>query len=113
MFILALVFLLALIGLYSGWPPMDFGDLRLHGIEGKALGSVMLLAAFVVSALAVAVVVAVFYGLGFLFAALLIAIPAMILASLFPVLAPFILIGLAIYWFWWKRKKDADKSDTV
>jgi hypothetical protein len=113
MFALALVFLLALIGLYAGWLPVDVGELRLHGIERMALGSVLLLVGFVVSAIAVAVVVAVFYGLGFLFAALLVFIPAVILISLFHGLAPFILIGLAIYWFWWKKKKDANKTDTV
>jgi Histidine kinase len=110
MFVLALVFLVALIGLYTGWLPVDVGDLRLHGVEGKALGSVLLLAGFAVSAIAVAVVTAVFYGLGFLFAALLILIPAIILISLFPVLAPWILIGLAVYWFWWKKKKNARKA---
>jgi Histidine kinase len=113
MFALALVFLLALIGLYTGWLPVDVGELRLHGIERMALGSVLLLVGFVVSAIAVAVVVAVFYGLGFLFAALLVFIPAVILISLFHGLAPFILIGLVIYWFWWKKKKDANKTGTI
>ena len=54
------------------------------------------------------------YGLGFLFAALLVFIPAMILISLFPVVSPFILIGLIIYWVSKKRKKDlasARKAD--
>ncbi|MBP8294530.1 MAG: histidine kinase [Burkholderiales bacterium] len=113
MFLLALVFLLALIGLYTGWMPVDIGDLQLHGIEGMALGSVLLLVGFAVSALAIAVVVAVFYGLGFLFAGLLVLVPAIILISLFPVLAPFILIGLAIYWFWWKKRKAADGPGAV
>ena len=113
MFLLALVFLLALIGLYTGWMPVDIGDLQLHGIEGMALGSVLLLVGFAVSALAIAIVVAVFYGLGFLFAGLLVLVPAIILISLFPVLAPFILIGLAIYWFWWKKRKASAKPDPV
>ncbi|MBK9606930.1 MAG: histidine kinase [Betaproteobacteria bacterium] len=113
MFLLALVFLLALIGLYTGWMPVDIGDLQLHGIEGMALGSVLLLVGFAVSALAIAIVVAVFYGLGFLFAGLLVLVPAIILISLFPVLAPFILIGLAIYWFWWKKRKTAGGPGAV
>lgn len=113
MFVLAAAFLLALLGLYTGWLPVDVGDWRLHGLEGMALGSVLLLAAFVASAIAVAAVVAVVYGLGFLFAALLILIPAVILISLFPVLAPFILIGLAIYWFWWKKRKGAGTTKPV
>ncbi|MBK8741567.1 MAG: histidine kinase [Betaproteobacteria bacterium] len=113
MFLLALVFLVALIGLYTGWMPVDIGDLQLHGIEGMALGSVLLLVGFAVSALAIAIVVAVFYGLGFLFAGLLVLVPAIILISLFPVLAPFILIGLAIYWFWWKKRKTAGGPGAV
>ena len=51
------------------------------------------------------VVVAVLYGLGFLLAGLLIFIPIVVLASLFPVLSPFIVIGLAIYWFAKKRRQ--------
>ena len=113
MFALALAFLLALIGLYTGWLPIAVGDSRLQGVEGMALGSILLLVGFAVSAVAIAVVVAVFYGLGFLFAALLVFISAIVLISLFPVLAPFILIGLGIYWFWWKRKKRAGNSDAV
>jgi uncharacterized membrane protein YesL len=42
--------------------------------------------------------IAVFYGLGVLFAALAVFIPVVILISLLPPLAPFILIGLVIYW---------------
>ncbi|OYU42666.1 MAG: hypothetical protein CFE44_22715, partial [Burkholderiales bacterium PBB4] len=96
---LCAVFLLALLSLYTGWMPVQVGDLQLDGVEGMALGSVGLLVAFGVLALAILVVVAVMYGLGFLFAALLILIPAAILISLFPVVSPFIVIGLAIYWF--------------
>ena len=72
---------------------------------------VPIVVAVIAGMIAIAIVVAVFYGLGFLFAALLILIPAIVAISLFPVLSPFILIGLAIYWFWWKRRKDARKSE--
>jgi hypothetical protein len=113
MFALAVAFAIALISLYTGWLPVDVGDWRLDGVEGMALGSVLLLVAFGASALAIAVVVALFYGLGFLFVALLLLIPAIVLVSLFPVVSPFILIGLAIYWFWWKKTKDANKTDTI
>ena len=47
---------------------------------------------------ALAIVLAVVYGLGFLFVGLAIFIPLVILVSLFPVLAPFILLGLGIWW---------------
>jgi hypothetical protein len=105
MTILAAVFLILLIGLYSGWVPIDVVGLELDGIEGMAFGSVVLLAGFAVCALVIAIVVAVFYGLGFLLAFLLLLIPVIILVSLFPVLAPFLIIGLLVYWFWWRKRK--------
>lgn len=100
------MFLLALVSLYTGWMPVHVGDFRLDGMEGMALGSVGLLAAFAALALAILIVVAVMYGLGFLLAFLLFFIPAAIVMSLFPVLSPFILIGLIIYWVSKKRKKE-------
>lgn len=94
----------ALLSLYTGWLPVQVGDLQLDGIEGMALGSIGLLIAFGAATLAAGVVVAVIYGLGFLFAGLLVFIPAMILISIVPPLLPFALIGLALYWFWWRKK---------
>lgn len=108
---LCVVFLLALLSLYTGWMPVQVGDFQLDGMEGMALGSVGLLAAFGALALAILIVVAVIYGLGFLLAALLVFIPAMILISLFPVVSPFVLIGLIIYWVSKKRKKDLAASN--
>lgn len=95
---LCVLFLLALLSLYTGWMPVQVGDFQLDGMEGMALGSVGLFVAFGALALSILVVVAIMYGLGFLFAALLIFIPAVILISLFPVASPFILVGLVIYW---------------
>jgi hypothetical protein len=40
----------------------------------------------------------VIYGLGFVFAALAIFIPIVVLVALFPVLSPFVLLGLGIWW---------------
>ena len=101
---LAVLLLLAFVGLVTGWLPVEMGDLQIDGLEGLALGSVGLLLGFGAAALAVALVVAVIYGLGFLFAGLLIFIPAVILVSLFPVLSPFILIGLGVWWLLKKRR---------
>lgn len=102
--VLGFVFVAALIGLYAGWLPVLVGDLQLDGIEGMALGSVGLLVAFAACIFAIGVVVAVLYGLGFLFAFLLLFIPAVILIGLFPAMAPFILIGLGVYWFWTRKR---------
>ena len=96
--------IVALLSLYTGSMPVQIGDLQLDGIEGMALGSLGLLIAFGAATLAVGVVVAVIYGLGFLFAGLLVFVPAMILISIIPKLLPVALIGLALYWFWWRKR---------
>jgi hypothetical protein len=110
MTIAAIVFLVMLIALYTGALPVDAVGLELDGIEGMAFGSIVLLAGFAVCAVVIAIVVAVFYGLGFLLAFLLLLIPIMILVSVFPVLAPFIVIGFVIYWFWWRKRKQKQEA---
>jgi uncharacterized membrane protein YesL len=40
-----------------------------------------------------------------LFAGLIVIIPVIILVSLFPVLAPFVLVGLIIWWVLRRRKR--------
>ncbi|MBK6595160.1 MAG: histidine kinase [Burkholderiales bacterium] len=99
MVVLAGLLLVGFIGLLTGWMPVQMGDLQLDGVEGLAVGSVGLLIGFGAAALTVGVMVAVLYGMGFLVVGLLIFIAASILIGLFPLLSPFILIGLAIWWF--------------
>ena len=111
MMILAIVFLFMLAGLYTGWLPLDIEGFQLDGIEGMALGSIVLLVGFAVCALVIAIVVAVFYGLGFVLAVLLLLIPVIILVSLFPVLAPFVVIGLIVYLLWRRRKRAMQLAD--
>ncbi|MDP2369949.1 histidine kinase [Rhodoferax sp.] len=101
---LAGLLLLAFVGLVTGWLPVHLGDLQLDGIEGLAIGSVGLLIGFGAMALALAIAVAVLYGLGFLFAALLVFVPTVILIFLFPMLSPFILIGLGLWWLFKRRR---------
>ena len=102
--VLAVLLVVGLIALYTGWLPVHMGSSRLGGLEGMALGSVGLLIGFGAAALAIAIVVAVIYGLGFLFAGLLIFIPLVILVSLVPALAPFAVVGFFIWWFWWRKR---------
>ena len=80
------------------------------GFEGMAIGTLALIVAFGAVALVLVVVVGLLYGLGLLFAGLLIFIPLIVAISVFPALAPFVLIGLAIYWFWWRKR---DKKDAI
>ncbi len=108
--LLAVVFGIALAAMLAGALPVQLGDLQVNGLEGMALGSLGLLVAFVVVALVLFAVVALIYGLGVLFAGLLIFIPVVILIGLFPALAPFILLGLLIYWYVRKRKAAGDRG---
>ena len=111
MIALAVIFGLLLAGLYTGVLPVQMGPARLDGIQGMALGTLLLVAAFGAVALVLLVVVGVLYGLGLLFAGLIVVIPLIVLIGAVPTLAPFILIGLAVYWFWW-RKRDKKKGLT-
>lgn len=111
--ILAVLLVVGLIALYTGWMPVHIGPSRLGGLEGVALGSVGLLIGFGVAALATAVVVAVIYGLGFLFAGLLIFIPLVILISLVPAMAPFAVVGFVIWWFWWRKRAKPAVSEAT
>ena len=111
--VLAVLLVVGLIALYTGWMPVQVGASRLDGMEGMALGSVGLLIGFGAAVLAAAIVVAVIYGLGFLFAGLLVFIPLAILISLVPALAPFAVVGFAIYWFWWRKRSKPSVIDAT
>ncbi|MEO8384023.1 MAG: sensor histidine kinase, partial [Betaproteobacteria bacterium] len=104
MAVLATLFLVGLVALYTGWLPVHMGASRLGGLEGMALGSVGLLIGFGVAALVAAIVVAVIYGLGFVIVGVVIFAAVMILISLVPALAPFAVVLFAIYWFWWRKR---------
>ncbi len=103
---LAIMFGLALAAMAAGWMPLSIGGstVPLSGVEGMAVGSVLLLFVFGLLALVALLVVAIIYGLGVLAAGLLVFIPLMILISVFPALSPFVLFGLIIYWWFWRRK---------
>lgn len=107
MVLLAIMFGLALAAMAAGWLPLTLADSTLHlsGMEGMAVGSVVLLFAFGLLAVVSLLVVAIIYGLGVLAAGLLVFIPLVILISVFPALSPFVFFGLIIYWWFFKRKK--------
>jgi hypothetical protein len=89
---------LAIVGILAGELHVDVADGYIEGAPGALIGAVGVAIAFVVIVLALAIVVAIVYGLGFVFAALAIFIPIMVLVSIFPVLAPFVLAGLFVWW---------------
>lgn len=110
MALLAVVFGIAMAAMLAGALPINIDGMQLQGVGGKALGSLGLLAGFAVLTVAIIIVVAVIYGLGVLFAGLLIFIPVVILIALFPALAPGIIVGLVIYWFVRRKRKKAGRS---
>jgi hypothetical protein len=89
---------LAFVGIVTGVLHLQIGEELLGGTPGALLGAAGITFAFVAVVAAVAVVLAVVYGLGFLFAGLAIFVPLVVLVALFPVLAPFILVGLVAWW---------------
>jgi hypothetical protein len=101
---------LAIVGVATGLMPIQIGTETVGGATGALMGTAAIAAAFAVVVLALAIVLAVVYGLGFLFVGLAIFIPLVILVSLFPVLAPFILLGLGIWWLVRRSKRD-DPAD--
>ena len=97
---------LAIVGVATGLLPVQVGEDTVGGATGALIGTAGIAAAFAVVVLALAIVLAVVYGLGFLFVGLAIFIPLVILVSLFPVLAPFILVGLGIWWLVRRSRQD-------
>ena len=90
---------LAIVGVATGLMPVQIGNEVVSGPTGALIGTAGIAAGFAVVVVALAIVLAVVYGLGFLFVGLAIFIPIVIIVSMVPVLAPFILLGLAIWWF--------------
>ena len=102
--LLGALFLFALIGMATNLWPVEFMGAELGGLDGMALGSVLLLFAFALLVLALLLVIGIIYGLGFVVVALLIGVPIIILISMFPILAPFALGGFVVYWIWIRKK---------
>lgn len=106
----AIVAGLAVLGVMTGTLPVKVGDEAIGSAAGAFIGTAGIAAAFAVVVLALAMVLAVVYGLGFLFAGIAIFIPLVVLVALFPVLAPFLLIGLGIWWFVRRRKRQSAEN---
>jgi hypothetical protein len=99
---------LGVLGVMTGTLPVNFGEESMGGAAGAFIGTAGIAAGFAVVVMALAIVLAVVYGLGFLFVGLAIFIPLVVLVALFPVLAPFLLLGLGIWWL--VRRNKAKKA---
>ena len=95
---------LMLFGGMTGVLPLHIAGAEVGGARGALISSVAMVLVFVVLVLAAALVIAVLYGLGFIALGLAIFIPIVIVIALTPALAPFILLGLLIWWIFRKKK---------
>ena len=110
----AILAALAFVGIATGAFPVQVGDETLVPAGGALVGAAGIAVAFVAVVIALAIVVAVIYGLGFLFVALAIFIPIVVLVGISPILAPILLLALAIWWFVRRsRRKAAEASAAV
>ena len=110
--VLGVLFVVGLIGLATNAIPLTIFDTKLSGLEGMAIGTLAFLLVFGILSIVALILTAIIYGLGFLFVGLALSIPVLILVSLFPVLAPFVVIGFAIYWFWWRKRRVLGNSQS-
>ncbi len=108
--IAAVVAGLGIVGVATGLLPVHNGDEVITGPTGALIGTAGIAAAFAVVVIALAIVLAVVYGLGFLLVGLAIFIPVVIIVSMMPVLAPFILIGLVIWWLVRRSKRETKET---
>jgi hypothetical protein len=103
--ILGVLFILGLMAVAAGEMPLTISGVRVSGLEGMALGTVVMVTAFALLSIVALIVVAIIYGLGFLFLALAIGVPIIIIIASFPALAPFAFVGFIAYWLWWRKRK--------
>jgi two-component sensor histidine kinase/gas vesicle protein len=94
----AIVAGLGALGMMTGTLPVHLGEDMVGSAAGAFVGTAGIAIGFVAVVVALAIVLAVVYGLGFLFVALAVFIPVVVLVALFPVMAPFLLVGLGIWW---------------
>lgn len=100
---------LALAGVLAGIVTVNVGSHAVTGFSGAAVGALGIGIAFLVSMLVVALVFVLIYGLGWLALGLAIFIPIAILVGMAPILAPLILVALAVWW-WYRHRQGASAA---
>jgi hypothetical protein len=103
--VLGVMFVVGMIGIAAGLIPLNIGSAKLGGMEGIAIGTIVLALAFGLISIAVLVVLAIIYGLSFILVGIAIGIPVLIVLSLFPALIPLAIVGFVLYWFWWRKRR--------
>jgi hypothetical protein len=96
---------LAIAGILTGVVPVQVGDETLVGAGGALIGTAGIFLAFGVVVLVLAALLALVYGLGFMFAGLAIFIPLVVIVAVSPALAPLVLLGLGLWWLMRRGKR--------
>jgi hypothetical protein len=95
------------IGAAAGFLPVQLGDDVVSGPASVLFALAGAVIAFLAVSLALAIVTLVLYGLGFFLFALAIFVVCVVVIGLSPVLAPFILLAIGIWYVARKRQKPA------
>jgi hypothetical protein len=98
---------LGIVGVSTGMLPVHIGDEVVDGPTGALIGTAGIAIAFAAIVLALGIVLAVVYGLGFLMVGIVIFVCVVTLVSLAPILAPVFLLVLAIWWFQRRSKAES------
>lgn len=106
----AIVAAFAALGVMTGTLPVMLGEDMVGTAAGAFLGTAGIALAFVVVVLALAIVLAVVYGVGFLLVGVAVFVAVVVAVALFPVMAPFILLGLGIWWLVRRSRKSRIES---
>lgn len=86
------------VGVAVGAFPVEFGDAMLTGPAGVVIAFAAGIVAFVAAAAALGLVVLVFYAIGYFLFGVAIFVAFTVLLAISPVVAPFALLGLLIWW---------------
>jgi hypothetical protein len=108
---------IAAVGLFFGAAfgvvPVELGDEQITGPGKVLLALAGVLIGFVAVSAAMALVILVIYGVGFLLFGVAIFVVIVVLLSLSPILAPFVLLALGIWWMAKKKKRPGPPAERI
>ena len=96
-----------IVGVAIGALPVSFGDELLTGPAGVLVAVAGGFIAFIAAVAALAIAILVLYGVGYFVLGVLVFVAFVVVISLSPVLAPFALVGLLIWWLAKRNKAPA------
>jgi hypothetical protein len=96
-----------IVGVAAGAFPVEFGDATLTGPAGAVIALAAGIVVFVAAAAAIGLAMLVIYVMGYFLFGVAIFVVFTVLIALSPVLAPFILLGLLIWWLGKRKARPA------